>query len=242
MKVLVKTFGCRVNQADTQELLQFLSSLGITPVEKGIPDLVIINGCVVTERAARDVVKEARKLAKKHSSAHIIITGCPAYLATRIRQSLPPRIRTMPLEELKSLFTARAQPEDKPSGLHYRTRPLLKVQEGCDRMCAFCIVPYVRGTPRSKPLERVIEEAQKFEAEGAKEIVVTGTHLALYGRDRGWNNGLERLLEALLSNTHSVHFRLSSLDPDEITPGLLDLASSTRRICRHFHIPLQSGS
>jgi threonylcarbamoyladenosine tRNA methylthiotransferase MtaB len=129
-----------------------------------------------------------------------------------------------------------------PDGAGIRTRAFVKIQEGCNELCAFCVVPYTRGREASIPIDRVVEEVRKREAEGVLEVVLTGTQLGNYGRDLGWaEHGPQRLLEALLKRTALPRVRLSSLQAQDISPELLCLWED-RRLCPHFHLPLQSGS
>jgi threonylcarbamoyladenosine tRNA methylthiotransferase MtaB len=123
-----------------------------------------------------------------------------------------------------------------------RTRAFVKIQEGCNELCAFCIVPYTRGREVSVPIDRVVEEVQSRQAEGVQEVVLTGTQLGNYGRDLAWREqGPRRLLEALLARTSVPRIRLSSLQAQDISPELVGLWDN-RRLCPHFHLPLQSGS
>ncbi len=126
-------------------------------------------------------------------------------------------------------------------GTGNRSRVFLKVQDGCSQSCAYCIVPAARGPSRSLPAETVFLYARDMDARGFAEIVLTGIHLGAYGRDLDLSMSLEDLLERLVEECPSTRFRLSSVEPQEITPRLIDLAAGHRRVCRHFHIPLQSG-
>ncbi len=122
-----------------------------------------------------------------------------------------------------------------------RTRPLLKVQDGCDSFCAYCIVPYARGPSRSVPLQAVIESVSRLASQGFREAVLTGIHLGNYGKDLEPRTSLLELLRAILQQPDAVRVRLSSIEPLELTDGIIELAAGSERICRHFHVPLQSG-
>jgi threonylcarbamoyladenosine tRNA methylthiotransferase MtaB len=212
----------------------------------------VINTCSVThvaDRKARHLVREARRLSP---GAQIILTGCYAetapadaaalagaglVLGNAGKRSIPARV----LERLaRSGDPASGCPTHIGSGL--RTRAFIRIQKGCNELCAFCIVPYTRGREISTPVERVVAQVREREEEGVQEVVLTGTQLGNYGRDLGWGEqGPRRLLEALLKRTSVARIRLSSLQAQDISPQLVALWGD-RRLCPHFHIPLQSGS
>ncbi len=122
------------------------------------------------------------------------------------------------------------------------SRVFLKVQDGCDAECAYCVVPKARGASRSIPMREIVERAVRAERDGAREIVLTGIHAGRYGADRGDRDGLAGLVEALLGATSACRFRLGSIEPPEITPAIVSLLSGRERVCPHLHVPLQSGS
>lgn len=245
VRALIKTYGCRVNQADSQKILELLYSRGIRLSEDPSqePQIIVLNSCVVTENAEREVFKELRIVKKRFPQSMIIITGCLPKLLKE-KEFMEGVSIAEDLNSLKELLQKAGFAE---TSLHHplpqlRTRFMLKVQEGCDRFCSFCIVPLVRGKPRSKPVDEAVREAKVLEERGAREIVITGTHLGDYGKDIGLNEGLKVLLQSLLRETNVKRFRLSSLDPDELSDSLIELISKEERICKHFHLPLQSGS
>ncbi|MEX2236285.1 MAG: tRNA (N(6)-L-threonylcarbamoyladenosine(37)-C(2))-methylthiotransferase MtaB [Dehalococcoidia bacterium] len=251
--VAILTLGCKLNQADSDALARSFAAAGcaVTSTEEGA-DAVVINSCTVTHVAdskARQLVRRARRSSPE---ATVVLTGCYVDSAgpdpgIRAGADLALANRAKP-DIVDAVFRRRtgesARPEaagERPPLRGLRSRAFVKIQEGCNDVCAFCIVPRVRGREDSRPIAEIVAEAQQHEAAGAREIVLTGTQLGHYGRDRGWEAGPRRLLEALLERTTIPRIRLSSLQAQDIFPGLLDLWSD-RRLCPHFHLPLQSGS
>jgi threonylcarbamoyladenosine tRNA methylthiotransferase MtaB len=251
--VSVLTLGCKLNQADAETIARRLAEGGARVVNrprKGA-DAFVINTCSVTQVAdakARQLTRLARRLSP---NATIVLTGCYAETAPDnvaaltgadlvLGNAAKPDIPSLLLERLaRRGDPAAGCPTGRPSG---RTRSFVKIQEGCDELCAFCIVPRTRGRERSRAVEEVVREVRALEREGALEVVLTGTQLGNYGRDLGWaEQGPRRLLEALLEGTTLPRIRLSSLQAQDISPALLRLWRD-RRLCPHFHLPLQSGS
>lgn len=247
--IAVLTLGCKLNQADSEALARRLIDEGATVTSRVAPgaDAYVINTCSVThvaDRKARHLVRLARRLSP---AAPVVLTGCYAGAAppdladTIVPNQAKPSIPQWLLERLGARGDPAAGcPSPPPSAL--RTRALIKIQEGCNELCAFCIVPYTRGRERSVPPEAVVQEVLARQAEGVQEVVLTGTQLGNYGRDLGWQEvGPRRLLEALLEGTAVQRIHLSSLQPQDISEPLLRLWRD-RRLCPHFHLPLQSGS
>ncbi len=260
--VAVLTLGCKLNQADSEALARRLAGEGVRVVDRPVREAAafVINTCSVThvaDRKARHLVRLARRLSPE---AEIILTGCYAETAPAdigqvigadavLANAEKPQIA----ERLLSHLERRGDPyagcptpvrPTGPSGNPLRTRAFIKIQEGCDELCAFCIVPYTRGRERSVPIADVVRQAQEREADGVIEVVLTGTQLGNYGRDLGWpreEQGPRRLLAELLDRTSIPRIRMSSLQAQDIGPHLLALWSDGR-LCPHFHIPLQSGS
>ena len=260
--VSVLTLGCKLNQADAEAVARRLIAGGVRVAgrpEKGA-DAFVINTCSVThvaDRKARHLARLARRLSP---GATIVLTGCyaetaPAGVAALtgadfvLGNAAKPQIPALLLERLRQ----RGDPAagcPTPLRPSLRTRAFVSIQEGCDELCAFCIVPRTRGRERSRPVEDVVREVLAREREGVLEVVLTGTQLGNYGRDLGWEEhpegwpsgqGPRRLLEALLERTRLPRIRLSSLQAQDITPALLGLWRDPR-LCPHFHLPLQSGS
>lgn len=268
--VSVLTLGCKLNQADTAAMARGLAAGGarvVARLEEGA-DAFVINTCSVThvaDRKARHLTRLARRLSP---AATIVLTGCYAETAPHsvaqfigadfvLGNGAKPDIPDLLLERLREREEPAAgcptplrdglRPDEprwapvggRPSG---RTRAFVKIQEGCDELCAFCVVPHTRGRERSRTIEEVVQEVLARQHEGAQEVVLTGTQLGNYGRDLGWvERGPRRLLEALLERTHVPRIRLSSLQAQDISPQLLRRWRDPR-LCPHFHLPLQSGS
>ncbi|MCJ7511134.1 MAG: tRNA (N(6)-L-threonylcarbamoyladenosine(37)-C(2))-methylthiotransferase MtaB [Dehalococcoidia bacterium] len=252
--VAILTLGCKLNQADSQALARELLAHGCQVIDRPAPaDALIINACSVThvaDRKSRHLVRLARRLAPE---ATVVLTGCYEQngsghdLAQRlgadwlVANADKPGIAQRLLrhwQEQGGLGPGRKaiEPSD---GL--RTRAFVKVQEGCNEVCAFCIVPRTRGRERSVPIGEVVAEVLARQAAGVKEVVLTGTQVGNYGRDLGLCQGPRELLVALLTETTIPRLRLSSLQAQDISESLLRLWQN-RRLCPHFHLPLQSGS
>ncbi len=252
--VAILTQGCKLNQADSEKLARELSAHGLqaTGRPEAQASFVVINTCSVTNAAeakARNLVRLAHKVAP---AAQVIVTGCATEAAAKALPA-PAAGLTIPSPNKGAIaghilsqfgqLNGGSTPQSAvlvTTGL--RTRAFVKIQEGCNELCSFCIVPYRRGRERSIPIDQVVEEVLKREADGVNEVVLTGTQLGNYGRDFGWkHSGPLPLLETLLARTRIPRIRLSSLQPQDISPPLVELWKNSR-LCPHFHIPLQSGS
>jgi len=252
--VAILTLGCKLNQADSQALARELLAHGCQVIDRPAPaDALIINACSVThvaDRKSRHLVRLARRLAPE---AAVVLTGCYEQdgsghdLAQRlgadwlVANADKPAIAQCLLrhwQEQGHLGTGTTA--IKPS-VALRTRASVKVQEGCNEVCAFCIVPRTRGRERSVPMRDVVAEVLARQVEGVKEVVLTGTQVGNYGRDLGLAQGPTDLLAALLVETTVPRLRLSSLQAQDISESLLRLWQN-RRLCCHIHLPLQSGS
>ena len=252
--VAILTLGCKLNQADSQALARELLAHGCQVIDRAAPaDALIINACSVThvaDRKSRHLVRLARRLAPE---ATIVLTGCYEQngsghdlgqrlgadwqVANADKPAIAQRLLRRWQEQGRlGIGLAAIQPGD---GL--RTRASVKIQEGCNEVCAFCIVPRTRGRETSVPIRDVVTQVLARQAEGAKEVVLTGTQVGNYGRDLGLAQGPRDLLAALLAETTVPRLHLSSLQAQDISEGLLRLWQN-RRLCRHLHLPLQSGS
>jgi threonylcarbamoyladenosine tRNA methylthiotransferase MtaB len=252
--VAILTLGCKLNQADSQALGRELLAHGCQVIDQPAPaDALIINACSVThvaDRKSRHLVRLARRLAPE---ATIVLTGCYEQdsnghdLAQRlgadwlVANADKPAIAQRLLRQWQERGRLGAGPTASPPGDGLRTRAFVKIQEGCNEVCAFCIVPRTRGRERSVPIRDVVAQVLARQAEGVKEAVLTGTQVGNYGRDLGRGQGVKDLLAALLAETTIPRLRLSSLQAQDISEDLLRLWQN-RRLCRHFHLPLQSGS
>ena len=254
-RLSVVTVGCKANFADSAGIVAKAARAGFSVVPPGArADVIVVNSCTVTHRADRDSRAAARRLRRENPGAVIVLTGCYAETAPEARAAVPEvdhwvGIRDPALlgELLRTLSGAgpadgeeiAEHPADRLLG---HTRTFLKIQDGCDASCAYCIVPLARGPGRSVPAREAIGRAIRAERDGAREIVLTGIHVGRYGEDRGERDGLAALVAGLLDATSACRFRLGSVEPLEVTPRLTALLAVQGRLCPHVHVPLQSGS
>ena len=261
MRVYLTSLGCKLNQAEIESLARELVSNGHTVV--GSPrdaDWAIVNTCTVTHVAARKSRQLIRQLHHANDALHIAVTGCYADRSPEQIQALNGVALVVPNAEKETLparLTAMWVGEDgsvsqrvvgSPQTLSARTRALVKIQDGCDNRCTYCIVTIARGPQQSRAPQDVLAEVQARLAEGYQEIVLTGVNIGAYGRDsgrhqvtspaEGWT--LARLVGHLLEATDMRRLRLSSIEPWDVTDDLLALWPN-QRLCRHLHLPLQSG-
>jgi threonylcarbamoyladenosine tRNA methylthiotransferase MtaB len=254
-RLSVVTVGCKANFADSAAILAHAARAGFEVVGHGsAADVLVINSCTVTRRADRDCRALARRLRRDHPGAVLVMTGCFAETTHEDRASVPEVDHWLGIREPSALpLLLRSLAGDPPapvgefsdfaaSRLLGHSRVFLKIQDGCDSACAYCVVPKARGGGRSLPRREVVERAARAERDGAREIVLTGIHAGRYGADRGDREGLAGLVETLLRATSACRFRLGSVEPLEITSPLVSLLSSHPRLCPHLHVPLQCGS
>ena len=241
-------FGCRVNQAEAFSWADELQKNGLK-LEKDHAgsDLVLINSCTLTSRADRDVIQAIKKIPRLNPKAKIIVTGC---LVERDYDGLKnlPQIwqvfRNTEKDDLASKILSLIDSQKKYilPAIPYRSRALLKVQDGCDFCCTFCIIPGVRGKSISFSEKEILAQAEKFKKQGYKEIVLTGIHLSSYGSDLIPKTTLLELLQKIENVNDLQKLRLSSLDPRFLNRSLLEFITSSKKICPHFHVSLQHGS
>lgn len=243
-RVALLTLGCKLNQAESDAIAGEFVARGCTVVDQlAAADAIVVNTCSVThvaDRKSRHLVRLARRLAP---GASIIVTGCyPEVAGSEAARWLGADVVVCNGEKPSLVCRLLGEASGATTGVAstgLRTRAFVKIQEGCNDICAFCIVPRTRGRERSRPLALVVEEIRRRAAEGAQEVVLTGTQLGAYGRDSGAS--LPELIAAVLAGTDVPRIRVSSLQPQDLTPALLSLWQD-RRLCRHFHLALQSGS
>jgi threonylcarbamoyladenosine tRNA methylthiotransferase MtaB len=217
-------------------------------------DWVVVNTCVVTQEATRSSRQLLYRLHRANPAAQIAVTGCYAQIApdeigglpgvTQVvdnlaKETLVSAVIGQPLDAVQ-LYDQEPLARNVLVGAGGRTRAFVKVQDGCDRHCSFCVTRIARGTGRSRPLDEIIGEVQNLGASGYQETVLTGVHLGSYGHDRDQLDGLHQLLKTLLEQTDIPRIRLSSLEPWGIRPGFFRLWENPR-LCSHLHLPLQSG-
>ncbi len=270
----INTLGCKVNQYESQQIRQFLEKLGLCRVETTEkPDLAVINTCCVTHTASAKSRQNIRKVQNLNSNAVIVVSGClptvqigeiddlgqNVYLINN-RDSLPATLAQIVSAKYPSSSSKNHSSYKNNSAEQLKlpqltaftghTRAFLKIQDGCDGYCTYCIVPKTRPFVHSKPPEIVLEEAHALIQAGHKEIVLTGIFLGAYGqksvRRNNWpsrqNDKLPELLDKMAKKSNLSRIRLSSLEPADVTPRLLDTFSKNHNIMPHLHLSLQSGS
>jgi len=249
----VNVLGCKVNQYDAQQIEQLLDRYGLEKAKKNA-DLIIVHTCGVTAAAAQKSRQTIRRMQRDNPLARIIITGCAANNElTQVDQVPVARVPAGAdwLQRLADQLDALAMPKNHGivnietdtftlSRFDGHTRAFLKVQDGCDIGCSYCIIPRLRKAPRDKTIEAAVREATALTESGYREIVVTGVSVGLYGRKTG--SSLAEILHALVEIPNIGRLRLSSLHPGELTDELLDVWASAPNIMPHLHLSLQSGS
>lgn len=257
------TLGCKVNQTESEALGQLFRNHGyqVVPHTENA-DVVVVNTCTVTNTGDAKSRQTIRRMVKAHPDAIVVVMGCYA-------QTAPGEILNIPgvdlvigtqdrgkiielIEEIKeektpksivrTIWEARSFEELPLIQEESRTRATLKIQEGCNKFCTYCIIPYARGPVRSRLPENALAEAKKLVEAGYKEIVLTGIHTGSYGEDLGEEWNLAHLVEKLAQIEGLRRLRLSSIEPMEFTPELIKIITENPVICPHLHIPLQSGS
>lgn len=246
----IKTLGCKVNQCDSQELYSRLLTLGWKECCNGHPaDLFIVNTCCVTAQADRKSRQAVRAALRKKNGAKVAVTGCYAGYdrpgLERIDANLMIFDHTQKTDILAWIeglgYEPSAEDRRRSHGFHHHTRAFLKVQEGCDHRCGYCVVPQVRGPSRSKDINRILKEAGQMTENGHREIVVTGVCLGGFGRDLKPALSLVDLLKALEGIKNLARIRLSSIEPADVTNELIQCIADSKMICPHLHLPFQSG-
>lgn len=247
MKFLLRTYGCRANQYDSEAVRAMLLSAGAREVgEAEDADIAIFNSCSVTAAAEAELRKGVRRVARSNPSLRTLVMGCAPGLSIRDERVAP--LRTLPTvsdtvagADLKLIAATLGLRDAASSTARAQTgaRALLRIQDGCDEHCTFCATTLARGSNRSRPLHELVTEAHCL-AESHPEIVLTGIHIGSYGADTG--SSLSLLVEALVTAIPLVRFRLSSLEATEVDERLLDLLADPVRLAPYLHAPLQSGS
>ncbi len=259
----VQSFGCRATQADSAAIEAQLAGRGLTEVaDRASASLVILNTCTVTAEADSDARSAIRRVHRENPSAKILVTGCYA-------QRAPDEIAAMPGVEwvvgnshktqIVELLAGESAPYHSQiltgdifqttdiltapilDAAGDRTRPNLKIQDGCHNRCSFCVIPYVRGKSRYVPAEEIVEQVRSL-ATRYKEVVLSGINLGRWGRATGSQMRLPDLIRRMLAETEIARIRLSSVEPMDFSDDLLELMAGSERIAKHVHAPLQSGS
>lgn len=262
MKIAITTLGCKVNQFESAALSDIFESLGHRLVRFNEPaDIYIVNTCTVTGKADFQSRQLVRRANRANPDAAIIVTGCYSQLSpdhflqmdgVRLvtgnaeKERLPELIASLDEFAGKKVLVddikqAGVISRLSPSAFRGRTRAFIRIQDGCNSSCAYCVVPSVRGRSRSMPLEEVGAQIDRLAAAGHKEAVLSGIHLGMYGKDLSPAVTFLDLLRFLESRSPIRRIRLSSIEPREITPEAIDFLKGSEAVCPHLHIPLQSG-
>ncbi len=258
VRYAITTFGCRVNQADSLQLEMELRARGGTRVSVDEADLVVVNSCSVTASADQGTRQALRRVERVNPGARVVATGCYASRAPDEIGALPGAPLVIPNDQKHTIAdqvgpveeTTASRFGDGPGacgasvspGIVGRVAFMLRVQTGCDQPCSYCVIPSTRGRGRSLDAAHVLRAVGHAADSGFKEVVLTGVHLGSYGRDLEPPGGLIDLLRALDDHPSAVTYRLSSLEPMDCPPELIDLAAASGRFAPHFHLPLQHAS
>ena len=263
-KIAFYTLGCKVNQADTASMENLFLRSGHQLVNfDGEADVYIINTCVVTNTGQRKSRQTIHRAIRKNPNALIVVTGCyPQTAAEEVKaiagvdmiignqdraqivQLVEERLahrQTDTLDAVHKLTASTAFEEMAAGDITDKTRAFLKIQEGCNQFCTYCIIPYARGPLRSRSLESIRTETQRLISAGFKEIVLIGIHLGCYGKENPDGPTLYDAVKTVLDVPGVQRLRLGSLESVEVEPRLLTLMQEDARFCRHLHLPLQSG-
>jgi threonylcarbamoyladenosine tRNA methylthiotransferase MtaB len=252
MRIAFSTLGCKINQFETDVIQQELLSRGNTVVPfDAEADVYVINTCTVTSKSDYECRRVVRSAVRRGNGAKVVVTGC--YAATR-----PDEIKKIPGVELvignrdKAVISDHIMSMASASGtdrlpashvpikaLHSRTRGFLKIQDGCDNRCSYCIVPLARGNSRSAAPGEVLHEFERLVSNRCPEVVLTGVHVGTYGSDLEDGTNLTDTLKRLILSRDRTRIRLSSIEPNEVTQEMITFLG--QGLCRHLHIPLQSG-
>lgn len=260
MKVSFYTLGCKVNQYETQEMTEILRRCGYEPAADGeTPDVCVVNSCTVTAESDRKTRQAVNRMRRLYPESIIVLAGCMAQAYPEKSDELPsadivlgnrdysrlPEVLEEYRRSGKHLFRVLAHEkgerfcDEDISAFENRNRAFVKIQDGCDRFCAYCIIPTSRGRSRSKPLEELKPEFERLAQAGFTEVVLVGINLSAYGRDIG--SDICAAVESAAAVDGIAHVRLGSLEPDHITPEILDRLAACPKFCPQFHISLQSG-
>ena len=257
IKFKIYSLGCKVNQYDSAVLSNLLKLRGFLETKKdnnSKPDLIIVNSCSVTHSAINKDRRLINLLKRKYPQAKIVLVGCwPRIyniegLEVDLISNYKDQIKN--LRAIEKIFFEKNLSDIKKDCLkdnlniiNDRSRYFIKIQDGCQQFCSYCVIPFARGLLKSRPMKEILEEITLATKNGFKEIVLSGIHLGLYGCDLGSKDkNLYNLLKKILSIKNLGRIRLSSIEITEVSDEIIDLIASNSKMCRHLHIPLQSGS
>ena len=260
LNVLAHTLGCKVNQYETNAVLELLKEEGCNIVDDtNSCDIYIVNTCTVTGMSDRKSRQMIRKVRKENKDVLVVVMGCYAQVAEdevsniegvnivigtadkgkvvqyikeykgNVESYVKEIAKCTSFEDISSVYMAE------------RTRAVVKIQDGCDNYCSYCIIPYARGPVRSRDKDKIIREIQNLVRDGYKEIVLTGIHIASYGKDKDRRN-LTELIYAISEETGIERIRISSVEPRIVDDEFIEMIKNTKSLCKHFHLSMQSGS
>lgn len=239
MKVYVRTYGCRANQYDSEQVRALIEGAGGTIVDAPEEaDTAVFNSCAVTTEAEAELRKGIRGAARRNASLRTIVMGCAAALDRGPLAALPGVSGVVPGGDVPEVARALGLAVPPVAAVQHGTRALLRIQDGCDEHCTFCATTVARGANRSRPADDLVREAAAL-AERHPEVVLTGIHIGTWGRDLGTTLGA--LVARLVREVPVVRFRLSSVEATEVDDALLELFAEPDRLAPHLHAPLQSG-
>ena len=244
-KYKISTLGCRTNQYESEAYATQLRTLGYREAGEGEEaDICIVNTCTVTESADSSSRYQIRQLHRQNPGASLVVTGCLAERLPEELKAIPGVTHLVPNKDkenlLASVFPNEELPEFKIDQFSAHTRAFVKVQDGCNSYCTYCIIPYVRGRSRSKPMDEILEEVRGLVKNGYQEVVLTGINIGDYIGTNG--EKLADLVRAVDQIEGLTRIRISSIDPDEVDDNLMDAVLSGKKTCHSFHIVLQAGS
>lgn len=261
-KVAFYTLGCKVNQYESAAMAELFENRGYTIVDfDSEADVYIINTCNVTNESARKSRQIIRKAIRSNPTAKVAVVGCYAQtnadeilkipgvsviLGTKDRQKIVDLLQQSdkteaPVVDIKNVMKEETFEEIAVKGHRQKTRAFLKIEDGCNMFCSYCIIPYARGPVRSRMLNNILNEAENLAKDGFKEIVLTGIHLGLYGTDLKDKTSLLDVISEIAKIQGIERIRLSSIEIIELTDEFLLGLSKIDKFCHHFHVPLQSG-
>ncbi|MGC8768109.1 tRNA (N(6)-L-threonylcarbamoyladenosine(37)-C(2))-methylthiotransferase MtaB [Calditerrivibrio sp.] len=252
MKIAFHTFGCKVNLVETENLKEKANIEGFKytdSIEES--DIIVINSCAVTDTAEKKSLNYLKKLKQKFPEKKIVLTGCLAEMKKDLIKDADILVTNIDKDEIFKYIKENKHQltpideldyykESFPNAIVDKTRGFLKIQDGCDAFCSYCIIPHLRGKPRSKSEEIIIREFTQLVDKGFKEIVLVGIHIGKYGFDT--KTDLKTLLKKLIQIEGNFRIRLSSLELNEIDTEMIELILNSDKICKHLHIPLQGST
>ena len=260
MKVKCYTLGCKVNQYETEEITELLLKNGYEiTLQDSEAEIFVVNSCTVTAESDRKTRQLVRRLKRNFPKSTVVLTGCmpqafpdaasalsaaDIVIGNKSNVTLPQKLRAY-FETKQRLFAVEQHKSGEPflgapiADFHERTRAILKIEDGCDRFCSYCIIPTARGRVRSKPIAEIEKEAQALSDAGYRELVLVGINLSAYGKDSG--ECFTDAVAAACAPSGVLRVRLGSLEPDHITDEVIEALSKLPKLCGQFHISLQSG-